>query len=107
MNHNNWVLLLSVVAILAGTLTGCKIIRPYQSPEINRKVQDSLYRGQSTEDSTTLADIAWNELFSDEPLQNLISEGLSNNLDLKVAIQRIAESQAAFRQSKQNTLPTV
>ena len=63
-------LLLSGVFVLS-----CKITRPYQQPEIKT---DALYRDHSTTDTTSLAAMHWQNLFTDTALKALISEGLQH-----------------------------
>ncbi|MES1160823.1 MAG: efflux transporter outer membrane subunit, partial [Bacteroidota bacterium] len=53
------------------------------------------------------ADIPWRQLFSDTLLQHLIQEGIDNNLDLKIALARIREAEANFRQSKAAFFPSL
>lgn len=88
-------------------LSACKILKPYEKPEVNSKVQQELYREGATTDSMTLATVPWQELFSDVKLQALINEGLANSYDLKLALERVVQSQAVFRQSKQAWLPSL
>ena len=57
-------------------------------------VVDSLYRHTTTlEDSATLAQLSWQELFSDPNLQKLIETGLANNSDLNIARLRVQEAE--------------
>ena len=90
--------------LLAGALLSCKVTKPYQQPDLNT---DNLYRGQNTGDTTTLASMHWESLFADTVLKALIREGLYNNLNLKMAIQKIAEAQAALGQAKGAFLPSL
>lgn len=94
------------VTLLALTLLGCGITRRYKEPEVKDQVKEQLYRDQQSSDSTSMADLPWTDLFQDKMLQDLINEGLANNYNLQVAVYRIAESQAIFRQSKQSILPS-
>lgn len=98
---------IGLVLVLAGVLQACGITRKYEAPEISTEVQEQLYRDHTSQDTNSMADISWNELFADAQLQQLISEGLSRNNDLQVAVYRIAEAQAVFRQSRQNVLPSL
>jgi multidrug efflux system outer membrane protein len=91
---------LASVAVFASCVT-----KKYQSPVIENTSR--LYRDSSLTDSVSMANMPVQQLFSDTVLVNLISEGLRENLDLKTAIQRIAEAQAAFRQSKAAFLPSL
>ena len=98
---------LVVIISLTALVSACKIIHPYSKPEVEDNVQKELYRDQQTTDTTTMADVHWNEIFGDAKLQALINEGLSNSYDLKLALEKIVQAQAVFRQSKQNWLPSV
>lgn len=86
-------------------MASCKVTKIYQSPA--GVANNNLYRGVSTTDSTSIASIPWNNLFTDTVLVSLIQEGISNNLDLKVAIARIQSASANFKQSKQAFFPAV
>jgi len=88
--------------LLLAMLSACSIQQEYQRPTVNTK---NLYRDQQDVDSLTWVAKSWNSLFKDTILTNLIEEGLNNNLDLKIAIQRIAASKAVFQQSKAAFLP--
>ncbi|TSD64062.1 TolC family protein [Inquilinus sp. KBS0705] len=90
-------------ALVVGGVS-CKITKTYQSPQVKT---DNLYRDLAGTDTTTMATMPWQTLFADTALKALIQEGLSNNLDLKTAIQRIAEAQATLQQSKAAFLPNL
>jgi len=45
-------------------------------------------------DTTTIADIPWQEYIKDTKLQALISDGIENNFDLRIALSRIKQSEA-------------
>jgi len=64
-----------------------------------------LYGNYATADSVTLADKHWREIFSDLHLQQLIQEGLKNNPDLQIAIQKVTEADSYFKQSRAALLP--
>lgn len=84
----------------------CKVSQTYQRPLV---IADKLYRDSSgtANDSTSIADLPWKSLFSDTTMQELIQEGINNNLDLKTAVLKIAESQATLQASKLAFFPTV
>ena len=91
----------------AVVLASCKVTQIYERPEVNVSVADSLFRGVYIDDTTTLADVPWKEMFPDTHLQNLIAEALQNNYDLKISIERISEADAVFKQSQLAYLPNV
>jgi len=97
----NYIVFISALAIV---LASCKVTKSYQQPVINT---DSLFRDRTTTDTTTIADLHWNKLFTDPVLQNLISEGIAHNLDLKMAFSRIQQSQAYYLQSGAAFFPTL
>jgi multidrug efflux system outer membrane protein len=90
--------------LLASTVLSCKVAKTYRQPNINT---NSLYRGQSTTDTATIANMPWQNIFADTVLKTLIREGLDQNLNLKIAIQKIAEAQAALSRSRAAFLPAL
>lgn len=100
--------LIAALIIVVG-LASCKVAtQTYRSPRVSSNMAKKLYRDTvAAGDTTTLADIPWKELFADKYLQQLIGEGLTNNLDLKNAIESINEARASFRESKAAFLPSL
>ena len=93
-----------IVVLTISVLVSCKIIRPYEQPTV---ATTGLYRDQATNDTTTLANLPYTEIFTDTILQGLIREGITQNLDLKVAYTRIQQSQAYYEQSRAAFIPTL
>lgn len=58
-------------------------------------------------DTTTIANIPWKEYFTDSKLQTLIDESLNNNIDLKIALNRISSAEANLSIAKGAFLPSV
>lgn len=98
---------LIILAVVAGFFYSCKVTDTYKSPDIEQSRQDNLFRQKTNNDSTSVANIAWNQIFTDDKLQNIINKTIQNNLDLKVAIARIQEADAVFKQSKLQNLPSL
>lgn len=92
------------VAVTGLILSSCKVTQPYQQPVIS---SSDLFRDVTTTDTTTIADLHWNELFTDTSLQRLIAEGIAHNLDLQMAFTRIQQSRAYYLQSGAAFLPTL
>ena len=82
----------------------CKVTKSYTRPELNT---NDLYRGRNSTDTLTIASMPWKTLFTDTVLQALINEGLYQNLNLKIAVQKIFEAQAAFGQTKAAFFPSL
>ena len=92
-----------LVAGITVVLFSCNTSQHYQRESVNT---ENLYGVENT-DTTNLAVMPWQELFTDPLLQAYITEGLENNPDLQIAIQRVAESEAYFEQSKAALLPGI
>lgn len=92
--------------LLLTGLSGCHIYRTYERPELLGV--DSLYRVPAmTEDTMSLADFSWKELFTDTVLQQLIEKGIANNTDLNIARLKVREAEALLTSSKLAYLPSV
>ncbi len=100
-NHKNLVAIATTIIFFQ---LSC-VTQKYQQPGM--AVKGKLYRTDSLTDTNTIARLPYKALFSDTVLQGLIAEGLQQNLDLKVAMQRMTEAQENFLQSKAMLLPTV
>lgn len=92
------------VVLLMAAFSSCRVSKRYQRPATDTLL---LYRDQNGTDTITMASMHWDQLFSDTSLQSLIREGLANNLNLKIAIQRITEAQAYLTQARGAMLPSL
>jgi len=57
-------------------------------------------------DSTSSANVPWKLIFTDTVLQGLIEEGVKNNFDLLIALEKINQANNGFTFSKRSFLPT-
>lgn len=96
----------SLVAIgVALVLQSCFVAKDYKRPQVKT---DDLYRTETAADDTTsLAQVSWDKMFTDAKLQELIRKGIQNNLDYKIALQNIEAARANFAQGKSGYLPTL
>lgn len=96
---------LVVAACMASMLTGCGIYTKYRQPETNT---DGLFGAFPEEVDTTssLADLKWEELFTDASLRKLITRALEANTDLNVARLKVEEARASLSAAKQAYLPS-
>lgn len=102
------IFLFSVAAVVA---TGCSIYGKYKRPE-NVVATDSLYRADLVEgveapDTTTIAYMSWEEVFTDAYLQNLIRLGLDSNVNLQSAILRVEAAKAQLSAAKWAYAPSI
>jgi len=98
MNKYKWLL---PVLIL---LSACSITKKYQQPDISTQ---SLYRDVKDTTGEGMAHLPWRSLFADTLLQELIAAGLQQNLDLKIAVERIAAAKAGLLSARGAFLPEV
>jgi multidrug efflux system outer membrane protein len=98
---------LKYIVVLGGALTlqSCFVAKKYDRPTIDT---EDLYRSEVVaKDSTSMADMPWQDLFTDPILQGHIQKGLENNFDIRTAIQNIAASEASLKQRKAGYFPTL
>ncbi len=93
-----------LIAGIAGILVSCSTSRHYQRGTVST---DKLFGDTVITDSATMANQTWDELFTESRLQKLIQEGLDNNPELQLAIQKVVEAEAYFSQSKAALLPSI
>ena len=93
----------AIIILAAAAMTGCGIYKPYTRPEV---MTDGLYGTAETNDSTTLGDINWQEMFTDPQLQTLITRALENNTDLQSAGWRVKEAKATLKSARLAYLPS-
>ena len=95
------IILISGIALF---LNSCSAPQHFQRDTV---ITTGLYGTSETTDSATLAAKPWRDVFSDTHLQQLIDEGLKNNPDLRIAVQKVVEAEAYFSQSKATLLPSL
>lgn len=88
------------------SLQSCFVAKEYDRPET--VVQEDYYRTDLLpQDSLTMADVSWRELFTDPQLAGYIEEGLKNNLDIRIALQQMEIAQAYMKQGRAAYFPTL
>nr|WP_322623279.1 TolC family protein [uncultured Flavobacterium sp.] len=94
-----------LVATVGVMLQSCFTAKDYKRPNVKA---ENLYRTEAVaQDSTSLADIKWDKMFTDPILQEHIKKGLQNNFDTRIAIQNIVSSEAYLKQGKATFFPTL
>ena len=96
------------IIVLAGVgllMQSCFVAKDYERPVVKA---ENLYRTEVVaQDSTSLADVSWKDLFTDPILQQHIEKGLQNNFDIRIAIQNITAADAYLKQAKAGYLPSL
>lgn len=100
----NLIYKLSYLPVILLTLQSCFVAKDYSRPDV---VQESGFRTNLVaEDSTTLAELSWREIFTDPILQNYIETGLENNVDVRIAFKQVEAANAYYLQGKAAYFPT-
>ena len=101
---NNILFRFAAIPVMILTLQSCFVAKQYTRPEV---VNNAAFRTDSlAQDSTTIADISWRELFTDPVLVAHIEKALEQNIDIRIALQQIVAARAYFMQGKAGYLPT-
>ncbi|MDQ2658642.1 MAG: TolC family protein, partial [Bacteroidota bacterium] len=96
---------IAIVPLLLLTMQSCFVAKKYTRPDV---VEGKYFRTDSlAQDSATLADISWREMFTDSVLVQHIEKGLQQNIDIRVALQQIVAARAYYMQGKAGNLPTL
>lgn len=88
------------------TLSGCKLGKQYVRPDLELPGSLSASDTVST-DTLSIADLPWEQLYTDTLLHNLISRTLEYNKDLLMASARVKELAALKRIDVANFFPEV
>jgi multidrug efflux system outer membrane protein len=80
-----------------------------KKPRVPTVQTPSTYRGDTTAqpDKHSLADLKWFDVFKDEKLQELISDAIAHNYDLRQAVARIDAARASYGITRSDQFPTI
>jgi NodT family efflux transporter outer membrane factor (OMF) lipoprotein len=94
-----------MLVLIVTVMQSCFVAKDYKRPEL--KTAD-LYRNEVVStDTTSLANLSWDKIFTDPLLQGYISKGLQNNLDIRIAMQNLVAARATMKQGKAGYFPTL
>lgn len=93
-----------LIVIVAFTVSGCSGYKIYKRPTVET---EGLYRDATSNDTTSIGNLSWKELFTDLQLQLLIEEGLTNNSDLRIAQLKVEEAQASLKSARLAYIPSL
>lgn len=86
-------------------MQSCFVAKNYERPQV---VEEEFYRtDQLPQDSLSMAEVSWKELFTDPYLVSYIEEGLQNNIDIRVALQQLNAAQSYMKQGKLGYFPSL
>ena len=96
------------ISVVTITIAGCGLVtKKYEEAELTESQQKELYRDYESGDSANIADIPWQDFFTDENLKGLIEDALNKNYDLQNAILQISSAENTLKQSKMAFLPSL
>jgi multidrug efflux system outer membrane protein len=90
--------------LLTGLLSACSLAPTYERPAM--PVPEG-YLGVAAQTGASMAIPGWQNLFTDPRLRRLISIGLEQNRDLRVAALRVEEARAQYRIQRADLLPNI
>ncbi len=94
-----------VPAILM-SLQSCFVAKDYKRPQA--VIQEESFRtNQLPQDTLSMAEISWREMFTDPLLVYHIEQALENNIDIRIALQQIEAAGAYLKQAKAGYLPNL
>ena len=100
-----------VAGLLVLMMAACNVGPNYKRPVISTPQS---FRGalapevpSTAQTEASLGDQQWSAIFQDPVLQRLVAEALENNLDLRVAAQRVLEAQAQAGITRSQQLPSI
>jgi outer membrane protein, multidrug efflux system len=95
-------------AILLIPLYGCKVGPNYKRPVLSAPDR---YRGLAPDfgdqSGTSFADMKWQSVFQDKTLQDLTTEALTNNYNIRIAATRIMQADASLGVTRSNQFPAL
>lgn len=93
----------SVIA-LSAMLSACSLIPDYERPAMS---VPAAFDGAAKTDSNAVIAADWWKAFKDPELAALMTEALTNNLDIAAALARIDQAQGTLRSTNSSLLPQV
>lgn len=102
---------LIVASLILMNLSSCFVPKEYQRPAMNTQ---ELFRTDRLADSSSLfmdsvsmAEVSWQNLFSDDLLKGYIQTALDSNIDIRVALKNIEISTTYLQQAKAGYQPVL
>ena len=104
--------LIYIMVCATTLLSSCHIYKAYDRPKDIKT--DGVYRSatsdneaMATDDTTSIGNLPWKEVFNDSYLQTLIEKGLANNVNMQAAILRVDEAKALLLSARLAYVPSL
>lgn len=96
-----------ILSIGLFSFQSCFVAKEYSRPE-KEVVTELLFRTDNIpQDSLSIANLSWKDVFTDDVLSKHINTALTNNLDIRIALQSIQVAEAYLKQGKAAYFPTL
>jgi len=112
--RNNSIIILSsrssvmtIALVIALAMGSCGLFKPYQTPTNVDIIDDYATALNAPQDSNTLGNLGWREVFTDPLLQGYIERALANNVDLQNAKLNVDIAEAQLQGAKLAYLPSL
>jgi outer membrane protein, multidrug efflux system len=89
--------------LLLAVLSACRVSKDITMPEA--VLPGSFRNAAAAIDTTTIAEMQWENFFGDTVLRKLIDHAIARNYDMQIALKNIAASGLLLKQVKWNYLP--
>lgn len=97
----------SLVLAAALATASCTLGPNYRRPPVEVPAGFRDTGAAAAADAKSIADLKWFELFQDAALTQLVTAALEQNLDLRIAAERVLQARAAFRITRADQFPSV
>ena len=97
---------LLITSLCVCVMGGCALGPEYERPPVETADRFRMQPGAAA-GASSLADLAWWELFQDEHLQTLIHQALLNNKDVRMAVSRVREARAQLDTTGAGQFPRI
>lgn len=93
-----------LILSIAALLSSCSIYKKYSRPEEISTA--NIYGDIEKADTTTMADVSWRDFFTDKHLQGYIEQAMKNNIDMRLAAERVSQAELALQSAKLAFIPS-
>ena len=95
---------IAVVIAVAALSVACTMGPDYKRPEVN---PPAAFRGATTTDAASIADLKWFEVFRDDTLNGLVNTALRDSFEVRIAAERVLQARAAYGIARADRFPSV
>lgn len=91
-------------ALILLILSACNVSKNVETPK--PELPGTFRNAAVVSDTSSIAELQWNNFFTEATLQKLIDSAITRNYDMQIAVKNIEASRLLFKQVKWNNVPT-